>query len=90
VKKSPSFRASASGIVTDGDTADPAIATANVRICGNQVIGCAYTGIALAFGLNEVADQNTVVSSGLAPDGTRLATAFVGLCIEGDHRYQTS
>jgi hypothetical protein len=88
VASRPGNITSASGIVTDGNTADPAIATANVRICSNQVVGCAYTGIALAFGLNEVADHNTVVSSGLAPDGTRLATAFVGVCIEGDHRYQ--
>jgi hypothetical protein len=66
----------------------PAIATASVRICGNQVVGCACTGIGLTFGRNEVADQNIVVSSGLAPDGMNPATAMVGVCIEGDHRYR--
>src|SRR4030088_164326 len=42
---------SGSGIVTDGDTADPLLATSSVEIANNQVVGCVTTGIALAFGL---------------------------------------
>jgi hypothetical protein len=76
------------GIVTDGDTADPALATANVEILGNQVVGCVFTGIALAFGLEQIAHDNTVVSSGLTPTGAQYAGAWLGICIEDDHRYQ--
>jgi len=45
------FNFSGSGIVTDGDTADPLLATSSVEIANNQVVGCVTTGIALAFGL---------------------------------------
>jgi hypothetical protein len=48
--------------VTDGDTADPALATSNVEIAYNQVVGCVSTGIALAMGLDQIAHDNTVVS----------------------------
>lgn len=56
-----------SGIVTDGVTADPALATACVDIGYNQVVGCVTTGIALAFGLQQIAHDNTVVSAGMTP-----------------------
>lgn len=34
---------SGSGIVTDGDTADPLLATSSVVIAYNQVVGCVTT-----------------------------------------------
>jgi chitinase len=73
----------ASGIVTDGGTANPSLATSNVEIAYNQVVGCVTTGIALAFGLQQLAHDNVVVSSGLAADGTPYAWAWLGICIEG-------
>jgi hypothetical protein len=79
---------SGSGIVTDGDTADPALATSNVEIANNQVVGCVTTGIALAFGLQQIVHDNVVVSSGLAPNGQPCACSWLGICIEGHHRYQ--
>ena len=77
-----------SGIVTDGDTANPSLATSNVEIANNQVVGCVATGVALAMGLDQIAHDNTVVSAGVAPDGSTYAGAWLGICIEGDHRYQ--
>jgi len=77
-----------SGIVTDGDTADPALATSNFEIAYNQVVGCVSTGIALAMGLDQIAHDNTVVSAGMTPAGVPYAWAWLGICIEGDHRYQ--
>jgi chitinase len=78
-----------SGIVTDGIThGDASRATANVEIAYNQVVGCPTTGIALAMGLMQIAHHNTIVSSGLAPNGQPYAWAWLGICIEGDSRYQ--
>jgi hypothetical protein len=79
---------SGSGIVTDGDTADPLLATSSVEIANNQVVGCVTTGIALAFGTDQIAHDNVVVSSGLTPSGTPYACAWLGICIEGDSKYQ--
>jgi chitinase len=77
-----------SGIVTDGDSANPALATSNVEIAYNQVVGCVTTGIGLAFGLQQIAHDNTVVSAGMTPTGVRYAWAWLGICIESDSRYQ--
>jgi hypothetical protein len=74
--------------VTDGDTADPALATSNVEIAYNQVVGCVSTGIALAKGRDQIAHDNTVVSAGMTPAGVPYAWAWLGICIEGDRRYQ--
>jgi hypothetical protein len=68
-----------SGIVTDGDEPDPSLCTCYVDIAYNQVVGCPWTGIALAFGFDEVAHDNTVITSG---------AIFCGIAIEGDTRYQ--
>jgi hypothetical protein len=35
-----------------------------------------------------IAHDNVIVSSGLAPNGQQYAWAWLGICIEGDHRYQ--
>jgi hypothetical protein len=77
-----------SGIVTDGDTANPSLATSNVEIANNQVVGCVATGIALAMGLDQIAHDNVVVSAGMTSAGVPYACAWLGICIEGDHRYQ--
>ena len=47
-----------SGIVTDGGTANPSLATSNIEICYNQVVGCVTTGIALAMGLDQIAHDD--------------------------------
>ena len=77
-----------SGIVTDGDTSNPSLATSNVEIAFNQVVECVATGIALAMGLDQIAHDNTVVSAGMTPTGVPYASAWLGICIEGDLRYQ--
>jgi hypothetical protein len=79
---------SGSGIVTDGDTADPLLATSSVEIANNQVVGCVATGIALDFGTDQIAHDNVVVSSGLNAQGQAYKGAWLGICIEGDLRYQ--
>jgi chitinase len=71
------------GIVTDGDTADPQLATSSVEIAYNQVVGCVYQGIALAFGTNLIAHDNVVVSAGINPYGAPYACAWIGIAIEG-------
>jgi hypothetical protein len=76
------------GVVTDGDTFNPALATAHIDIAYNQVVGCPYTGIALALGLHQIAHDNTIVSAGLTQYGTPVRNSAFGACIEGDHRYQ--
>ena len=49
--------------VTDGDTADPALATSNVEICYNQVVGCSFLGIALFVGLQQIAHDNNALQN---------------------------
>lgn len=76
------------GIVADGDTFDPRLATAHMDIGYNQVVGCVYEGIALAFGLHEIAHDNVIVSAGRTQYGTPVVNSLFGVCIEGDHQYQ--
>jgi hypothetical protein len=40
------------------------LATSNVEIAYNQIVGCVTTGIALAMGLDQITHDNTVVSAG--------------------------
>jgi hypothetical protein len=68
-----------SGIVTDGDTADPALATSNVEIAYVQIVDCVTTGIALAMGLDQIAHDNTVVSA-----GTCAKEGFSAVCCSND------
>jgi hypothetical protein len=45
-----------------------------------------YQGIALAFGANEIAHDNVVVSSGISPSGATYACAWLAMCNEGSLR----
>jgi len=65
--------------VTDGDEPDPSLCTCYVDISYNQVVGCIWMGITLAFGFDEVAHDNTVITAG---------SVFFGMAIEGATQYQ--
>ncbi len=68
------------GIKTDGAPDDePDSASAFTSIHDNQVVGTAGYGIAFAAGHDNLAAENRVISSGLLPDGTRIAVQRVGL-----------
>ncbi len=40
------------------------------------------------MGLEQIAHDNTVGSAGMTPTGVPYAWAWLGICIEGDSRYQ--
>lgn len=75
------------GICMDGPTKDPMWATSSIWIANNQVIGCVPQGIALAMGLNIIAEGNTVICSGLTPEGQPYRMARVAMTIQGDSKY---
>jgi hypothetical protein len=64
------------------------LATSNVEIAYNQVVGCVTTGIALAMGLEQIAHDKHRCLSRNDAGGVPYAWAWLGICIEGDHRYQ--
>jgi hypothetical protein len=45
------------------------VATSNVEIAYNQIVGCVTTGVALAMSLDQIAHDNAVVSAGMTPAG---------------------
>jgi hypothetical protein len=54
------------------------VATSNVEIAYNQIVGCVTTGIVLAMGLDQIAHDNTVVSAGMTPAGVPYVWAWLG------------
>ena len=60
-----------------GDTAEQAPAFNNIH--DNQVVGTGNYGIRFAAGHDNLALNNRVISSGLLPDGTRVAARNAGL-----------
>jgi len=64
------------GIICDGQTNDPRIATAFVDIYNNQVVATANYGIAIASGHDNQVYSNRIVSSGVLPNGKLYASRF--------------
>jgi hypothetical protein len=74
------------GIKTDGAADDtPQNGSAFSYIHDNQVVGTVSYGIAFTAGHDNVAANNRVISSGLLPDGTKIAAQRVGLVNETAH-----
>jgi hypothetical protein len=70
------------GFVTDGSGSDNvATASAYNNVYNNQIVGTVNMGIEFSTGHDNVAYNNTVIASGLLPDGTRIPSQNVGLAI---------
>ncbi len=68
------------GIKTEGSPHDSAQqAPAFTSIHDNQVVGTVNYGIEFTAGHDNIAANNRVISSGLLPDGTRIAAQHVGM-----------
>jgi parallel beta-helix repeat protein len=68
------------GIKTEGSLNDsPQEAPAFNNIHDNQVVGTGAYGIKFAAGHDNIASNNRVISSGLLPDGSKLAGQHVGM-----------
>jgi len=79
---SPGWNYSGGGILLgDGTATDPSLATGYVQAYNNVVIGTTNYGIAIAAGHDETIYNNTVISSGLLPDGQKIADQNVGIYI---------
>ncbi|MEF2278518.1 hypothetical protein V3W47_09395 [Deinococcus sp. YIM 134068] len=76
----------------DGSASTREGASAYLRAYRNQIVGTSNQGIAIAAGHNIEAYDNRVISSGLLPDGTPIASQNVGIYVwdlHGDQRRQT-
>ena len=65
----------------DGGTNDPSLATAYVKAYNNVIISTTNYGIAISAGHDETIYNNTIISSGLLSDGSRIADQNVGVPI---------
>jgi Ricin-type beta-trefoil lectin domain-like/Bacterial Ig-like domain (group 2) len=71
------------GFVTDGSGSDTvATASAYNNVYNNQVVGTVNMGIEFSTGHDNVAWNNTVIASGLLPNGTKIPSQNVGLVID--------
>jgi hypothetical protein len=71
------------GFVTDGSKFDTvASASAYHNVYNNQIVGTVNMGIEFSTGHDNVAWNNTVIASGLLPDGTRIPSQNVGIAID--------
>jgi hypothetical protein len=70
------------GITTDGSSSDTvASAPSFNHVYNNQVIGTVNMGIEFGAGHDNLAWNNTVISSGLLPNGAKIPAQNVGLTI---------
>jgi hypothetical protein len=70
------------GFVTDGGAGDTVeTASAYNSVYNNQIVGTVNMAIEFSSGHDNVAYNNTVISSGLLPNGTRIPAQNVGLAI---------
>jgi hypothetical protein len=70
------------GYSTDGSASDTVqTASSYNSVYNNQIVGTVNMGIQFGSGHDNVAYNNTVISSGLLPNGTRIPTQNVGLSI---------
>ncbi|UQN09757.1 hypothetical protein [Deinococcus sp. QL22] len=65
----------------DGQGSTVGKASAFLRAYNNQIISTSNQGIAISAGHNNEAYNNRVISSGLLPDGRRIASQNVGIYI---------
>lgn len=65
----------------DGQASTVGKASAYLRAYNNQVVSTSNQGIAIAAGHNNEAYNNRVISSGLLPDGRRIASQNVGIYV---------
>jgi Ricin-type beta-trefoil lectin domain-like/Bacterial Ig-like domain (group 2) len=71
------------GFVTDGSGFDTvATASSYHNVYNNQIVGTVNMGIEFSTGHDNVAWNNTVISSGLLPNGTRIPSQNVGIVID--------
>jgi hypothetical protein len=71
------------GFVTDGSGSDTvATASAYNNVYNNQIVGTVNMGIEFSTGHDNVAWNNTVIASGLLPNGTKIPSQNVGLVID--------
>jgi hypothetical protein len=70
------------GFVTDGSDFDTvATASSYNNVYNNQIVGTVNMGIEFSTGHDNVAWNNTVIASGLLPDGTKIPSQNVGIVI---------
>jgi hypothetical protein len=70
------------GFVTDGSKFDTvASASAYHNVYNNQIVGTVNMGIEFSTGHDNVAWNNTVIASGLLPNGTQIPSQNVGIVI---------
>ena len=71
------------GFVTDGSGSDTvATASAYNNVYNNQIVGTVNMGIEFSTGHDNLAWNNTVIASGLLPNGTKIPSQNVGLVID--------
>ncbi len=71
------------GFVTDGSGFDTvATASAYHNVYDNQIVGTVNMGIEFSTGHDNVAWNNTVIASGLLPNGTKIPSQNVGIVID--------
>jgi hypothetical protein len=71
------------GFVTDGSAFDTAAtASAYHNVYNNQIVGTVNMGIEFSTGHDNVAWNNTVIASGLLPNGTKIPSQNVGIVID--------
>jgi len=70
------------GFTTDGSASDTVqTSSAYNTVYNNQVVGTVNMGIEFGAGHDNVAYNNTVISSGLLPNGTKIAAQNVGITV---------
>ena len=72
---------SGGGIITDGNIDTQDNTTAYVHMYNNQVIDTANYGLAVSNGHDNEIYNNRVISAGVLPDGTSIASQNVGIYI---------
>jgi Ricin-type beta-trefoil lectin domain/Bacterial Ig-like domain (group 2) len=71
------------GFVTDGSGFDTvATASSYHNVYNNQIVGTVNMGIEFSTGHDNVAWNNTVIASGLLPNGTKIPSQNVGIVID--------
>ena len=71
------------GFVTDGSSFDTvASASSYNNVYNNQIVGTVNMGIEFSTGHDNIAWNNTVVASGLLPNGTKIPSQNVGIVID--------
>jgi hypothetical protein len=71
------------GFVTDGSAFDTvASASAYNNVYDNQIVSTVNMGIEFSAGHDNVAWNNTVIASGLLPNGTKIPSQNVGIVID--------